>query len=237
MTFSPTIIHLPAVDSTQDEAWRLVQAGTGGHGLVIRADHQIKGRGRQGRVWETDRDVNLAATLVYHLTGPNVRASDYALITAVSLHAAAAEFLRAPGDLQIKWPNDLMLAGKKCAGILIESPKSEWLLIGTGVNIATAPDGRARLADDAAGTVTAETLLDRYLNHFARFDDEYRQSGLAPVARTWTAHAYGVGRSMSVRTPREEFQGVFEGLDETGAARVRCPDGSLRVLHAGEVFF
>lgn len=241
-------VHIDLVDSTQDEALRLILSGRAHDGTVVTADIQTKGRGRQGRKWETDRAdaaaaPNLAATLVCRLP-QGARAGDYSLLTAVALHDAILPFLDpgARANLRIKWPNDLLLNGVKCAGILLESPEPGWVLIGTGVNIAHAPPDRACLYD-AAGVgarFTRDELLDAYLTRFAKFREDYTRSenGLADIVAIWMQHAHGVGQGMTVRTGNEEFQSVFDGLDpQTGACRARLSNGEIRLVHAGEVFF
>lgn len=238
MVIPPTIIHLETVDSTQDEALRRITAGTAQHGMVITADAQTKGRGRQGRPWETPPLGNLAATLMCELpNGSNP--GDYSIITAVSMHAAIASFLTHPDRLKIKWPNDLLLNDKKCAGILLEAPVKGWLLIGTGVNIAYAPETRAKISDHVRGMLSPRDLLDRYLTAFFANLTLYQEApdGFRAICTRWMDHAYGVGQTMTVRTERDEFQAIFEGLDDHGACQARLVDGTLRLIHAGDVFF
>ncbi len=239
--------HFASLESTQDEALRLLHQGRAQDGTVVTADVQTKGRGRQGRRWETDllaeTTPNLAATLVCQL--PEGRqAGAYSLLTAIALHAAIAPFLVefARDALQIKWPNDLLLDGMKCAGILLESPEPGWLLIGTGVNIAHAPRDRACLygAGGTAPDLTRDALLDAYLVRFASYREAYVGSaqGLADIVTIWMRHAYGIGQDMRIRTGNTEFHAVFEGLDpDTGACCARHADGTVRLIHAGEVFF
>jgi BirA family transcriptional regulator, biotin operon repressor / biotin---[acetyl-CoA-carboxylase] ligase len=230
------IIHeFAEVGSTQHEAWSLIQRGAPS-GTVVRADHQTQGRGRQGRIWDSPRG-NLAATLAWHL-GPTERPGDYSLIVAVALHAALQDSLLPGPSLRIKWPNDLMLDDKKCAGILIESPEPRWILIGTGVNIAHAPEARAALGSFLDDRVAdAPALMRRYLSSFEHWVQIYQAQGLAPVVEAWCGHAFGMGKPMTVRLPHEEFAAVFHGLDSDGACLATLPDGKMRRIYSGEVFF
>lgn len=236
MMFSFDIAHLPTVDSTQDEVLRRLRAGTAQKGTVICADEQTKGRGRQGRAWETRAGGNLAATLLWPILDP-ARMGDYSLIVAIAMQAAVSEFLRRPETLKIKWPNDLMLDGVKCAGILLESPEPGWILMGTGVNVAHAPSDRACVNAGSDHPVDAQKLLARYLEYFSRFEALYQSEGMGRICSAWMRHAYGVGQKMTVRTMNTEFDAVFEGLNDNGACRARMSDGSTRLVHAGDVFF
>jgi BirA family biotin operon repressor/biotin-[acetyl-CoA-carboxylase] ligase len=256
MTTSPFHTHhFDTVSSTQDECWARVQSGAPS-GTVISADVQTKGRGRQGRVWDNPPG-NLAATLAWALA-PGDTPGHYSFIVAVALARAVRTVIADPSALSIKWPNDLLLNGVKCAGILIESPDPKWILIGTGVNIAYAPDGRARILDfvDAvipaqAGIqdhktgpqrslglqITSDHILDSYLGHFYDLVSHYRTHGLADILAEWRGQAFGIDREMNVRLPNEEFTAIFRGLDENGAACAELPDGRIRKVHAGDVFF
>lgn len=205
-------------------------------GTVIMAHVQTNGRGRQGRVWE-NKSGNLAVTLIWPFT-PGKAPGDYSLIVAVALADAVASFFPPLGDLTIKWPNDVLVAGRKICGILIEQPEPGWLLIGTGVNIAHAPDGRARLADFCNDIPSPQAVLGRYLTKFKEWVAVYNRDGLASICAAWMARAYGIGDPMTVRLPRESFLAVFRGIDLVdGACRAELLDGTIRRVHSGEVFF
>ncbi len=235
-----SIDFFETVDSTQIEALGQLQssliAGRFLSGRVIMAERQTKGRGRQGRVWDSPKG-NLAATLIWPLpSGQNP--GDYSLIVAVAMADSVASFLENPANLMIKWPNDLLAEGKKICGILIERPEPEWLLIGTGVNIMFAPDGRARLADFCDNVPSACDLLCSYLKRFKDWMKIYKRDGLSPICAAWMSRAYGVGSDMTVQLPQESFQAIFKGLDLTdGACMAELPNGTIRRVHSGEVFF
>jgi len=155
-----------------------------------------------------------------------------ALVAAVALHEAAS--LHTVG-LQIKWPNDLVADERKVAGILLER-EGEAVVIGFGVNLAYHPPGLDRPATSLAAlagaapepAVFAETLAET----FARWLVRWRAEGLGPVRRHWLNAAHPVGTALST----VEGEGLFEGLDDSGALRLKRPDGSTRLIHAGDVF-
>ena len=153
-------------------------------------------------------------------------------MAAVALHEAAS--LHAPG-VQIKWPNDLIVDGRKVAGVLLER-EGDAVVIGFGVNLAHHPPGLDRPATSLAAlagaapepAAFAETLAET----FARWLGRWRGEGLAPVRRHWLQAAHPAGTALST----SEGDGLFDGLDESGALRLKRPDGTTRLIHAGDVF-
>jgi BirA family biotin operon repressor/biotin-[acetyl-CoA-carboxylase] ligase len=153
-------------------------------------------------------------------------------MSAVALHEAAS--LYAPG-VRIKWPNDLVAGSAKLAGILLER-EGEAVVAGFGVNLAAHPDLRDRQATSVAALAErapeAAAFLENLAEGFARWLDLWRREGLAPIRRYWLTAAHPVGTALSTEAGR----GLFDGLDENGALRLRLADGSVRVIHAGDIF-
>jgi BirA family biotin operon repressor/biotin-[acetyl-CoA-carboxylase] ligase len=146
----------------------------------------------------------------------------------VALHEAVRR--HAPA-VRIKWPNDLLVGGAKLAGILLER-EDEAVILGFGVNLAAPPEGLDRPAAGLGEGVTPDALLARLAAGFAAWLARWRAEGLAPVRAAWLAAAHPVGTALVAGDAR----GIFDGLDETGALRLKLEDGSLRVIHAGDVF-
>jgi BirA family transcriptional regulator, biotin operon repressor / biotin---[acetyl-CoA-carboxylase] ligase len=143
----------------------------------------------------------------------------------VSIYAPAA---------QIKWPNDLLFDGAKLAGILLER-QDEAVIVGFGVNLAHHPQTLDRPATSLASLAgiapEPSAFLEILARNFSRWLAEWRQIGLAPIRSAWLAAAHPLGTALA--TP--EGEGLFDGLDETGALRLRLANGSTRVIHAGDV--
>lgn len=196
-------------------------------GLWLRAGRQTGGRGRQGRAWQSPAG-NLHASTLVRLAPGDPPAPTLALVAAVALHEAVRRHV--PGA-QIKWPNDLLAGGAKLAGILLER-QGEAVIVGFGVNLASHPESLDRPAASLGGAVTPDALLARLAAAFASWLARWRAEGLAPVRAAWLAAAHPPGTALTTADAR----GVFDGLDETGALRLRLEDGSLRVIHAGDVF-
>ena len=211
-------------------------------GTWLRADRQTGGRGRRGRAWVSPEG-NLHASTLVRLREGDPPASTLALVAAVALHDVTSLALNQPSPslgmgtpvLLIKWPNDLLLDGKKLAGILLERAEDA-VIIGFGVNLAHAPEGLDRPSISvSAWTGSAppqDVILQMLAEGFARRLIGWRNEGLAPISASWIAAAHPIGTVLS--TP--EGDGLFEGLDEAGALRLRLTDGAIRLIRAGDVF-
>lgn len=161
-------------------------------------------------------------------------APSLALVAAVAVQEVAAS--QAPGHLvMIKWPNDLLVEGAKLSGILLERA-DDAVVIGFGVNLAFAPDVADRPTISLAGLTGAHVdpaaFLAMLAESFARWLGIWRDQGLAPIRARWLEAAHPVGTALSTSAG----EGLFDGLDESGALRLRLADGSAHVIHAGDVF-
>ena len=151
-----------------------------------------------------------------------------ALVAAVALHESLSPYAPAA---RIKWPNDLLVDGAKLAGILLER-QGDAVIIGFGVNLAFHPEDLDRPTTSLKGAARPGAFLKRLAAAFESWRDRWRGEGLAPVRAAWLAAAHPRGTALTTT----DAKGAFDGLDETGALRLRLADGSLRVIHAGEVF-
>lgn len=229
------------IDSTNTEAARRAASGEAG-GLVVWAKSQGAGRGRRGRSW-ISLPGNLYVSLLLRPHAPPRAA--LALGFAAALAVAEAIQTTAPGAIVgLKWPNDVLLGGKKIAGCLLESRlspdgKLEWLVIGTGVNVAHHPEGTefpATHLAQAESTVCIESVLEAYLASFARWQERWENQGFEPIRQAWLGLAVGLGQPIKVRLENETLDGRFAALDAHGGLELAMDDGSVRVITAGDVF-
>jgi len=239
----PPIESYAELDSTSAEARRRAEAGEGGP-VWITALVQTAGRGRRGRSWDTSLG-NLAATLLATTDKPPVEAAQVSFIAALAV-ADLAETCLGLGVATLKWPNDLLIHGRKSAGILVESgtrPDGRlWLAVGIGINLAHAPTDVERPAvafaefmDRAPPSPAA--ALEVLATAFERWRSLWDAQGFAPIAKAWTARAHGLGAPCEARLPNQTHRGVAEGLDLDGALRLRLADGAILRITAGDVFF
>lgn len=240
------VLTFDALDSTNAEARRRAESGARGP-LWITAARQSAGRGRRGRAWVSDPR-NLAATL---LLTTDRRPAEAALVSFVAALAVAdlMDAFAPPSVVALKWPNDVLLDGRKAAGILVESGPAPagglWLAIGVGVNLAWAPDDVERpataLADhlraELAGPPAPSVALEVLAGAFARRLALWNEAGPPAVLAAWSARAAGLPGPCVARLGSVEVVGTAEGLDPDGALRLRVADGQVRRITAGDVFF
>lgn len=239
----PPIDAYDELDSTNAEARRRAEAGAEGP-VWITAKVQTAGRGRRGRAWSTTSG-NLAATLLFATDKTPAEAAQLSFVAALAA-VELAETCLGQGAARLKWPNDVLVYGRKAVGILIESgaraDQGIWMAVGIGVNLAEAPRDVERpatcFADHMAGPPpqpldALEVLAARFEHWRGLWDRE----GFAPIAAGWTAHAHGLGERCEARLPNQTHRGVAEGLDADGALRLRLDDGGLLRITAGDVFF
>jgi BirA family biotin operon repressor/biotin-[acetyl-CoA-carboxylase] ligase len=233
-------IALAETGSTNAEALALARSGERGP-LWITAARQTQGRGRRGNAWFSLAG-NLHASLL--LTAPCTpeKAPQLSFVAALALHDAVSVCApQVAPMLALKWPNDLLLASAKVAGILIEGESDAVfaVVIGFGVNCAEHPEGMPYPATDlaAAGSKVAPAALLEALTAAMeqRLAQWSRGVGFAAIRADWLARAAGLGQEISVRLPEREFTGRFEGLDEEGGLLVMQP-GGVSAVRAGEVF-
>jgi BirA family biotin operon repressor/biotin-[acetyl-CoA-carboxylase] ligase len=234
---------LPTIDSTNKEALRRAREGERGP-LWITAAAQTAGRGRMDRQWDSPEG-NLHASLLLNDPSPLERASELTFVTALAVRDAVLAEATAPApQLAFKWPNDLLLARRKCAGILIEgevgSGKSLAVVIGIGVNCTRHPANASYPATDLAAhgiTVMPERLFERLSAIMVRRMSQWdRGGGFAGILTDWIAAASGVGEDIRVRNGGADRTGRFVGLDASGRLVLERSGGAIERISAGDVF-
>jgi BirA family biotin operon repressor/biotin-[acetyl-CoA-carboxylase] ligase len=233
------IVHVHRVDSTQATAFALAADGAR-DGTVVVADYQASGRGRRGRAWEAAPGQSLLATILLRPRLPAAQWPAYSLVAAV----AVAETLARTAALaaRLKWPNDVLIAGRKIAGILLESrtpgdAASAVVAVGIGINLAqrafpAALSARATsVAIEVGRVVGRDTMLSALLDTFDGWRGRLEGEGMSPVRARWLVLADTIGRRVSV----DGVTGVAVDLDLDGALVLEGAGGRHRVV-AGEVF-
>ncbi len=243
MGVHPPIEAYDELDSTNAEARRRAEAGEAGP-VWITAARQTSGRGRRGRAWSTSTG-NLAATLLLATNKSVGEAAQLSFVAALTA-AELADICLGPGAARLKWPNDVLVHGRKAVGILIESGTRAdgtlWLAVGIGINLAHAPQDLERPATAfaehmAAPPPTPLDALEILASSFERWRAAWDRDGFTPIAKAWTSYAHGLGQPCEARLPNQTHRGVAEGLDDDGALRLRLDDGGVLRITAGDVFF
>jgi BirA family biotin operon repressor/biotin-[acetyl-CoA-carboxylase] ligase len=214
-------LHLRVTDSTSTRAKELALAGAP-HGALVTAAGQTAGRGRQGRSWTTPPGAALAMSVVLRDTPPLLP-----LVAAVAVAQACGAAAR------IKWPNDVLVDGRKVAGILAEGrPHEGWTVLGIGVNVAVDPADLPLELRESAGTLGRRAAdVEPFLSTLLVALDHALALPAATVLDVWRSRDALVGREVAWAGGT----GVAAGVDEEGRLVVRLADGSVTVLRAGEV--
>lgn len=239
--FSLRVLEFDSLDSTNEEVRRRARDGAP-EGLAVVAGTQTEGRGRRGRAWDSAPG-NLYCSLLLRPRCSARAAANLSFAAALAVAGSVVPLLPESCEIRFKWPNDVLLDGKKLAGVLLESEIGdetvEWLVIGAGVNIEYHPDNVDFPATSlAAAGVTASVrgVRDAYLDHLRFWYARWRRDGFAPVRAEWLARAKGVGETAEVRLGEERLTGRFVDIDNDGALLLETGQG-LRAVTAGDVFF
>jgi BirA family biotin operon repressor/biotin-[acetyl-CoA-carboxylase] ligase len=237
------VIAKATTGSTNMDVLDLARLGDPGRVWVV-AEAQDGGRARRGRVW-TSEPGNLYASALLIDPGLPLHLPELPFVAAI---AAAEAVCAATGERLspgLKWPNDLMVGGRKLSGILLESTRTPHghtaVAIGIGINCRHHPAATETPATDlrAAGAeVPPERLFEALRRSFAaRVADWDGGRGFPTIRAAWLARAVGIGGPIRVRLVDGEDTGVFDGIDEAGLLLLTRADGSRRKISAGDVFF
>ncbi len=244
-TLGRNLYHFYKVDSTNAFASRLVNHG---HkvpdGTVILAESQSAGRGRLGRSWHSEPEAGLYLSMILRPKVPPSLAPLFTLATAVAMHNAIERDTRI--DVDIKWPNDLLVGGKKVCGILAEIQAEvdmvRTLIIGAGLNVnhSKLPDdiaGRATSLRIASGRIQSRLeILAEFLEEFEGLYRQFEKAGPSLIVEQWTTHSsFANGRAIEINDGVRHISGVTRGLNPLGALRVEEKNGRVTEVYSGDV--
>jgi BirA family biotin operon repressor/biotin-[acetyl-CoA-carboxylase] ligase len=237
-----SLLSYDRLGSSNDEAKRLAREGAADW-TVVWAREQVAGRGRRGRAW-IGVPGNLYVSIILRPRVAPTVAAQLGFVAALGVGEAIGEFAPSGAALRYKWPNDVLLNGRKVAGILLESEMNaagalDWLVAGIGINVAGHPPDMAypttSLDDEGAAGVGAAEMLEAFIPRFFAWVGRWRAEGFAPVRSAWLLAAGGLGDSITARLERDELTGRFAGIDGDGALLLETPAGQRRVT-AGDIF-
>jgi len=226
------------LDSTNAEARRQARAGESGP-LWIVASRQHAGRGRAGRNWVSEPG-NLFATLLLSDPSPPAFAPQLSFVAALAVADALGQCAPAlAGEVRLKWPNDVLVSGRKVAGILIEAEGAA-VAIGIGINCLSHPEETTLPATDIAAQGVLVDARDVFAAlsaaMLARLAQWRRGAGFAAIREAWLARGTVIGAAIRVRLPEREMSGRFGGLDADGRLLFERADGGIETVSAGDVF-
>ena len=253
-----SLVARAEVGSTNDETWEACAAGAP-DGTVVVADAQTRGRGRAGRSWHTAPGRALALSV---LLQPGADRRPLALLPLAAGLALTQALETLGADPALKWPNDVLLQGRKVAGVLCEGrrvpyapgpaagvarpgdppPAREAAVVGVGVNVTqSAADFPAEIAETATSLALAGVATDResvaaaFLDALEPLWLDLLAGGRGSLLADWSARADFWGRPVAVRTPAGEVRGTARALDPDGALVLELADGSATTVRAGDL--
>jgi len=235
------LVCYDSVGSTNDEAKRLARDGAA-EDTVVWALEQTAGRGRRGRVWVSPRG-NLYASLVLRPDCPPLQAAQLGFVAALAIGSGLSAIFPLLNGLSYKWPNDVLVNGRKIAGILLESEmiaadKPTFLILGVGVNLASSPplaENRATsISEEGLGPVPPAAMIEEFCRHFCLWKRRWREQGFAPVRTAWLARAASHRELIQVRLESGPLHGRFLDIDDLGALLLEDAEKQHRIS-AGEV--
>ncbi len=212
--------------------------------LWISAKRQTTGKGRRGREW-VSKTGNLFCTGLFPYTRTPSAAAQLSFVAALAVYDTISHF-RPHDHTRIKWPNDVLLDGKKISGILLESGTTNgqlWVAVGIGINIASAPQDVQYPTTFLHADVVEQQrpfmsdVKTALFERFATWLKLYNQNGFEALRTTWLARAQGIGGPVSAKLLNKTIKGTAIGMDADGALEVKTHLGNTVKIHAGDVFF
>jgi len=236
--FARRIHHFFKIDSTNNVAMRLAEQGEA-HGAVVLAEEQTGGRGRAGRSWVSEKSTGIYCTILLRPAISPAHAPLLTLVAGLAARDAVAEELVSTPD--IRWPNDLLVGGRKFAGILTEMhaepDRIHYAVVGIGINVnqSKMPPELAEIATslkiETKKTHSRFELLIRLLRNFDRYYNQFLSDGAQPIVRRFAeVSSYFRGKRVRITTSTETFTGTTAGLEPSGVLRVARDDRSATEL-------
>ncbi|GGB33319.1 biotin--[acetyl-CoA-carboxylase] ligase [Virgibacillus dakarensis] len=239
-----TIVHKQVTTSTQHIAHQLARDNAD-HGTIVVADEQTAGKGRMDHTWNSPKNKGIWMSLILRPATLPYLAPQFTLLTATVLADVLTEETHtAP---KIKWPNDILLNGKKIAGILTEMQAEQdtiqYVVIGIGINVnqseqelpADIRHKATSLAIETGRTWDTQKLIQRILLTFEQAYDHYLKNGFLEVKHKWESYGFKIGETIRIKTMRETWRARFMGIAEDGALLTKASDGEMKKIYSAEI--
>ena len=238
-------VILDETESTNSEALKLAKS-TDRPTFVV-AKKQTNGRGRSDRSW-SDPSGNFSGSILIKIDEDLQNLALRSFVAALSVFDALEQKIGEEHELLIKWPNDLLLNGRKICGILLETRNcgtTSALIIGIGVNLLSSPNlDQIKNSTTKPGSILGETgvKLDpidfsKSIAHcYALRENQLRTVGFPKIREIWMDRAAKLGKKITARTPNFEYHGIFDSVDEKGQL-VMVNNGEKKKISAAEIFF
>ncbi len=236
------IVYYDVTDSTNVQAKRIAEEG-GVHGTLVVADRQESGKGRRGRGWDSPKNTGIFMTM---LLRPTVKPDEASMLTLVAAMAVAKGIRLYTGlPAGVKWPNDIVINGKKVCGILTEMNTEieyiNYVVIGIGINVLNQSfpdeikDVATSLLLEKGEPVKRSGLIEAIWEQFEIYYDKFCSKGnLSEIKEEYNSLLVNLDRQVRVLDPREPYEGTARGITDGGELIVEAEDG-IRLVSSGEV--
>lgn len=242
---SYSLITFEEIDSTNSEALRIANTGAVGD-FVILSKIQTGGRGTKGRYWDSLAG-NLHTSILLQTDFDIKKNSQLPFLVANAVFETIDHFSRQAGiklNVKLKWPNDVLIDGKKIAGILLESVSlkgKNYVIIGIGVNIEKAPDLNKHatcMKDWGIEIASPDAFLNILMGKFRTLYEQWKSdNNFTSIRKDWMKYAYNLNKAIIVDDGSKKVSGVFKGIDSDGAMRVQLASGQYCNIVTGDILF
>ncbi|KYC53182.1 MAG: putative biotin ligase [Candidatus Methanofastidiosum methylothiophilum] len=232
------ILFFEEVDSTNNKAKQIALDEK--EGAVVISEIQTSGRGRRGREWQSPK----GGIYVSFILKPNISPQRAPQLTLVSSLALVETLNAIDGNLnaKIKWPNDVLIKGKKISGILTElsadMEKINYIVVGVGVNINTdinsLPETATSLKLEMREEISVKLFLKSFLEHYDSVYQEYLDGGINQIIQRWKDNSDTLGKNVKIMGINETYEGLAKDIDENGALILLIDNKEIKV-YSGDV--
>ncbi|ALC85831.1 biotin--acetyl-CoA-carboxylase ligase [Bacillus sp. FJAT-22090] len=238
------ILYFPVCDSTQNIAAESARDGVS-HGTVVITEEQTSGRGRLERAWDSTANKGIWMSVIIRPEISPHQAPQFTLVSAVAI-TKAIESLTGYAP-EIKWPNDLLLNGKKVTGILTElqadMDRVQSIIIGIGVNVNQDTESFNESIQSIATSLKMETgleidraeLVAKILFYLEKYSSIYVENGFEPIKLLWESYSCTIGKRIRASLLRETLEGVAIGITADGVLELRLDSGEIRGIYSADI--
>lgn len=231
------------IDSTNEEAYRLGMAGKP-EGTAVLADGQTKGKGRMQRVWHSPAGLNIYTSLILRPHFPPAAAPQISLVAGVVVAELLEEYC--PGRVELKWPNDVLIEGRKICGILAQmkttGEKIDFVVVGIGINVnirqnqfpAELRETVTSLIEETGREISRDDLIIALYENFAKWYKKLLQNGFDPVKDKWLKLAPMIGKNVQIMFQNERIIGKALSLTDDGSLIVLTAANEELIISAGD---
>lgn len=243
--FGRNIHYVKQCTSTQQLAHQLVADGAC-DGTIVISECQTEGKGRMMRKWESSKGKGIWMTVILRPTILPYQAPQFTLVAAVSI-VNAMKSLYKNFIPMIKWPNDILINGRKCTGILTEMiaevDQVQALLVGIGINVNQQKEDFPEEIEQIATSLSMEEkkkldraqLVAETLNYFEKYTDLYLKEGFSPIKALWEEASNTIGKNIKAVTLTETIEGKAIGITEEGVLEVQLKNGDIKKIYSADI--